>query len=97
MLHITHVLCNMDVIYPYNINVIRPLRNIKLEKAFLRKNIVAVSFYTHILNNISSINGNHSSMNIFSIYIYTCPVNIHCNFNSTDSFRTEILNFFSKK
>ena len=45
-------------------------------------------FLIHV--NIFSIKWNHSSMTIFSIYIHTCPVNIHCHFNCTDWFRAEI-------
>ena len=43
-------------------------------------------FFIHLFSN----NLNHSSLNIFSIYIYTCPVNVQCHFNSTDGFRREI-------
>ena len=40
--------------------------------------------------------GSRSSirMNICSIYIYTCPVNMHCHFNCTDRFRLGHLEIF---
>ena len=66
-------------------------------EGFLRKNIVVVSFFQNcaipiflIHLQIFSIKRNHLSMNIFSIYIHTCPVNIHCHFNYTDRFRPGI-------
>ena len=80
---------NLQTLYNH-INFKPTLFLILTKEGFLRKNIVALSFffktvlYTHILNTYLS------SMNIFSIYIYTCPVNIHCYFNCTDQFRPEI-------
>ena len=70
---------------------------VKTREGFSRKNIVAVSFFSKLFYtpiflihvHVFSIKRNHSSMNIFSIYIHTCPVNIHCHFNCTDRFRAE--------
>ena len=61
----------------------------KLEKVFKKKHSSGFIFsklcYTPIfLIHIFSIKINHSSMNIFSINIYTCPVNIHSHFKCTD-------------
>ena len=64
----------------YLINYKYKTREVFLKKIHSSKLCYTVIFLIHIFH----INSNHSSMNIFSIYIYASPVNIHCHFDSTD-------------
>ena len=48
----------------------------KTRKGFLRKNIVAVSFFSKLYTNILI----HILISSMNIYIYTCSVKIHCHY-----------------
>ena len=70
---------------------------LKLER-FLRENLVAVSFhsYTPIFIKHHFHYSNHSSMKIFYIYVYPCPVNIHYIILPAQTYRTFSLNKLTK-